>query len=270
MTYCEGVECSKRDTCELHRNIKENEVYEYIDWSTYGSGSFNSEGIAVIEHSCGDLGEFKHYKPFKPEETESDSKIHTKIQMHDPNPIKHDTYSLIQCANCKSHGISISMDENDYLKIKCGWCGVTSRIKLFDDNSIFKYKSMWNELKSEINKRIEYHKNGEMQSISESIHGETACREILNKMNIIEETNRFNDIFINSDTTKVTIEDIREHADKTWNKDKDDSNRCLYCNNKIIMIGQIDNIQTFLCNKCNILFKFNINTQEMSIEDRTE
>ena len=60
--YCEGSACSKRDICALHCNIIENEVYEYIDFSQYASGSCNGDGLATIEHWCGDTGNFKRFK----------------------------------------------------------------------------------------------------------------------------------------------------------------------------------------------------------------
>lgn len=66
-TYCEGSNCSRRDRCKLH-NPGEG-THEYIDWSTYGSGSFyiDKEGNykAKIELSCGDLSNFKHYVPIE-------------------------------------------------------------------------------------------------------------------------------------------------------------------------------------------------------------
>lgn len=67
-TYCEGSSCSKRDSCKLH-NPSEG-THEYIDWSTYGSGTFirdnNGNYQAVIEHSCGDAGNFEHFEPVTP------------------------------------------------------------------------------------------------------------------------------------------------------------------------------------------------------------
>ena len=66
-TYCEGTHCDKKSHCALHC-VGPGE-YEYIDWSTYGSGSFikdkNGNYQSVIEHSCGNLGDFKHYVPVK-------------------------------------------------------------------------------------------------------------------------------------------------------------------------------------------------------------
>lgn len=48
------------------------------------------------------------------------------------------------------------------------------------------YKTMWEELRKEINKDLEYHKSGIMQSISESTQGEIKCKEFLEKMIRIE------------------------------------------------------------------------------------
>ena len=61
--YCEGAQCSKRDTCALHRDIKENINYEYIDFSEYGSGSADSNGNVTVVGWCGDTGDFQRYKP---------------------------------------------------------------------------------------------------------------------------------------------------------------------------------------------------------------
>ena len=66
-TYCEGTQCDKKSHCALHCvGLGE---YEYIDWSTYGSGSFyrDKDGnySSKIEHSCGNLSNFKHYVPIK-------------------------------------------------------------------------------------------------------------------------------------------------------------------------------------------------------------
>lgn len=49
------------------------------------------------------------------------------------------------------------------------------------------YKTMWEELKKEINADLEYHKSGDMQSINESVQGEIKCREFIEKMEKIEE-----------------------------------------------------------------------------------
>lgn len=62
-TYCEGENCSKKDTCKFHC-ITTAGTYEYIDYSNYGSGTF-SDGKCVIEHWCGDQGNHKLYKPLE-------------------------------------------------------------------------------------------------------------------------------------------------------------------------------------------------------------
>lgn len=63
--YCEGSCCSKRSICHLH-NPGEG-THQYIDWSTYGSGRLwqDNDGVhhSEVEHSCGDQGNFKHFKP---------------------------------------------------------------------------------------------------------------------------------------------------------------------------------------------------------------
>ena len=63
-TYCEGTSCSKRDKCALH--CVAPGAYEYLDWSTYGSGRYWNDPDGTphceVDHSCGDLGNFKHFK----------------------------------------------------------------------------------------------------------------------------------------------------------------------------------------------------------------
>ena len=49
------------------------------------------------------------------------------------------------------------------------------------------YQKMWKNLKEKINSDLEYHKLGEMQSMSESINGANKCQEILAYMTEIEE-----------------------------------------------------------------------------------
>ena len=60
--FCEGTNCQKRDTCAYHTDIKDNELFDYMDLSTYGSGSADSTGYSKVEYWCGDYGEYKHYK----------------------------------------------------------------------------------------------------------------------------------------------------------------------------------------------------------------
>lgn len=52
------------------------------------------------------------------------------------------------------------------------------------------YQEMWEKLKQKLISDVEYHKSGEMQSIAESIHGESKCKEILQYMTQIEEDER--------------------------------------------------------------------------------
>ena len=51
------------------------------------------------------------------------------------------------------------------------------------------YEKMWNELKSHLNYLVEYHKEGKYESVAKSIHCEVQCREVLTKMNELEESN---------------------------------------------------------------------------------
>lgn len=64
--YCEGSQCKKRDKCVLH--CVEPGEYEFIDWSTYGSGTcwtdLNGDSHCEIRHSCGDASET--YPRFSP------------------------------------------------------------------------------------------------------------------------------------------------------------------------------------------------------------
>lgn len=49
------------------------------------------------------------------------------------------------------------------------------------------YEKMWHELKTEVEKELEYHKGGKMQSIEESMWGEVMSREFLSCMRRLEE-----------------------------------------------------------------------------------
>lgn len=49
------------------------------------------------------------------------------------------------------------------------------------------YKNMWEELRAKIEKDLEYHKSGIMQSIGESCHGQLKCEEVLRYMKEIED-----------------------------------------------------------------------------------
>lgn len=66
-TYCEGSHCSRRDKCKLHSPGEG--THEYIDWSTYGSGSYWNDPDGTprceVDYSCGDLGNFKHFEPIE-------------------------------------------------------------------------------------------------------------------------------------------------------------------------------------------------------------
>lgn len=49
------------------------------------------------------------------------------------------------------------------------------------------YEKMWHELKTEVEKELEYHKSGKMQSIYESVQGAVECEQILAYMEQLEE-----------------------------------------------------------------------------------
>lgn len=52
------------------------------------------------------------------------------------------------------------------------------------------YEAMWNELKSKIENSLKYYQSGMMQSVSESVHGESNCTTMLECMAEIEEKYR--------------------------------------------------------------------------------
>ena len=49
------------------------------------------------------------------------------------------------------------------------------------------YQAMWEELKEEIEKDLEYYANGTMCSTIESIHGALNCEIMLKKIKTLEE-----------------------------------------------------------------------------------
>ena len=51
------------------------------------------------------------------------------------------------------------------------------------------YQKMWDELKTHMENLIEYHKEAKNESMAKAIHCEVQCREILKKMNELEESN---------------------------------------------------------------------------------
>lgn len=127
-TYCEGEHCSRRDECALHQTII-NEEMEYIDFSTYGSGSANANGLATIDHWCGDAGDFKLFKLRSPFENNEKSSSFPKIKIMKASPMQ---YTLLKCANCESHGIDIILNDENQLIAKCGWCNAESILKMPD------------------------------------------------------------------------------------------------------------------------------------------
>ena len=44
------------------------------------------------------------------------------------------------------------------------------------------YKTMWNKFKLKLERDLKYHQSGNMQSMSEAIHGEVKCQELLSYM----------------------------------------------------------------------------------------
>ena len=174
--YCEGSQCSKRDTCALHCDMKVNTDYEYIDFSNYGSGSADSNGNVTVTSWCGDAGDFQRYKP----------------------------------------SVMINITEYDY-------------------------KTMWNILKKFIENSID--------DDAQSVYMQTV------KHQMTELESRFTPSF----TAKVKIEDIRKELYENWNHYKyEDYNICPYCNHKLHMSGQISEVQTFVCTKCNCHFGLDV------------
>ena len=76
------------------------------------------------------------------------------------------------------------------------------------------YKKMWETLRKEIEKDLEYHKSGVMQSMSKSIQGEIKCEEFLAKMNRIENCDSVTDSR-QVDGSKVEIALIKKHCEPT-------------------------------------------------------
>ena len=66
-TYCEGLNCLKRDTCAKHQ-VTSGDWCEYIDWSNYGGGHYwvDEDGKAHCKTwtDCGDAGNYKLYMEF--------------------------------------------------------------------------------------------------------------------------------------------------------------------------------------------------------------
>lgn len=77
------------------------------------------------------------------------------------------------------------------------------------------YEAMWNEFKLKIQNDLEYHQSGEMQSLAESVHGESKCKEILNYMQTIEEKYAHS---INMEV-KEAIERIKNHKEIHFEKE---------------------------------------------------
>lgn len=61
MTTCCSMQCKKRWSCAKHcfNNVG---TYPSEDYSTFGHGSISSEGCKV-EYWCGELGNYKMFKP---------------------------------------------------------------------------------------------------------------------------------------------------------------------------------------------------------------
>lgn len=233
-TYCEGSECDKRDTCNLHNpNMNRNMTYDYHDFSKEGSGSCDSSGHNVIKHRCGRLGEYKLYDPARysgvPIDTEPCK--HTEIPKIKIKPVGMGD-SKFKCTECGGGNFVYSLDDNDCLIIRCCWCDVCTKIELPENSSILKYKrykTLWNSLKKCINiKRKNDSNNGKI----------------------------------------IKLEDIRKHEYENWNHYKyEDFNRCPYCNHLLTMTGQVNDIQFFTCYSCSKKFVLNVMTEKFEMDD---
>ena len=59
---CGGRECSRKNDCRHYEGNAKPGTYEYVDMSSMGSGTFNSEGCTVV-YWCGDNS--KYYDKFE-------------------------------------------------------------------------------------------------------------------------------------------------------------------------------------------------------------
>ena len=62
-TLCCSITCEKRYECGRH-NTNNIGTYFVEDYSRFGSGMFIDHGCK-IEHSCGELGEYKMFETIK-------------------------------------------------------------------------------------------------------------------------------------------------------------------------------------------------------------
>ena len=49
------------------------------------------------------------------------------------------------------------------------------------------YKAMWEELKAKVKSDLEYYEDGLFCSWGEAVHGAENCKDMLNKMNALED-----------------------------------------------------------------------------------
>lgn len=74
MAVCGGQYCNKRYECEKWEgNVKDSLTYEYIDYSTMGSGGSNQPDIWW----CGDKGFYKLFHSVKKDQDENPQKKST-------------------------------------------------------------------------------------------------------------------------------------------------------------------------------------------------
>lgn len=76
MTTCCSLQCEKKHDCAKHcfNNVG---TYPSEDYFTFGHGSISSEGC-VVEHWCGELGDYKMFEPI--EKVEVEEKIRFPFQ----------------------------------------------------------------------------------------------------------------------------------------------------------------------------------------------
>lgn len=125
--YCEGKTCSKRDTCKFHNPTDNRKLYQYLDWSTQGSGCMNAVNVTIIDYSCGDRGNYRLYRPM--------TKLPMKTVIHINEHIYIEkSYESFKCSHCNST-CDITNINNDIIILTCPAC---SRESSIDRNNLIK------------------------------------------------------------------------------------------------------------------------------------
>lgn len=135
--YCEGTQCKRRNSCALHCDTKENEIYQYLDYSTQGSARYDDNGPSVLEHWCGDAGEYRHY--------EKANRPLSKIKIEDIRKKPYENwihYKYEEYNNCPICNGTLHMtgQVSQYQGFKCTRCGKEFELNAFTEEIIFKDK----------------------------------------------------------------------------------------------------------------------------------